>query len=481
MRKGLVVLLAAVVVATFAVPAMAGLDVSGFYRAKGFMSNFKNSSTSPMVGKDVPTASYVEQRIRIKWSFGEENVKAVFFTENDISAWGDQAGSTNVTGASPGGAMRNTGGALGADRINTEIKNTYVWFKLPDTTLDFTVGLQNQSDAYAGLLFGAADFAAIYMNGKFDPVALTLGWGKLYENNFAKADDLTLYVTQAKLAPTKELSVGVNFYVIQDDTQKVPLATQLPFAGAAGGENKKRIYIPGLNASFNAGPATISGFFIYETGKIDFIAPSVVPDIDISGFAFDLRGDVNLGPGKAFLEGLYISGGDGNDPTKFKSIVTLSDLNASPGGNSFFARTDMSILLSNADDINTNQALIGAASAVSGQSPNNGGRGIYHVAAGYTQKLTEKLTGKVGIGYMAAVKNTAADTAANRKKSMGTEINANVNYNIMKGLDFGLYGAYAFLVDFFKGVVSGAGVPAPAANEKPDNAYDAHFRLNYAF
>ena len=27
---------------------------------------------------------------------------------------------------------------------------------------------------------------------------------------------------------------------------------------------------------------------------------------------------------------------------------------------------------------------------------------------------------------------------------MGTEVNANVNYNIMKGLDFGVYGAYAW-------------------------------------
>ncbi len=479
MRKGLVVLLVAVVVAMFAVPAMAGLDVSGFYRAKAYMSNFKNASTTPMLGKDGPTASYVEQRIRIKWSFGEENVKAVFFTENDISAWGDQAGSTNVTGASPGGAMRNTGGALGADRINTEIKNTYVWFKLPDTTLDFTVGLQNQSDAYAGLLFGAADMAGVFANGKFDPVALSLGWAKLYENNFAKADDLTLYVASAKIAPTKELSVGINFYFLQDDTQKTPNATALPFAAVAGAENKKRIYVPGVNAAFNAGPATISGFFLYETGKIDFISPSVVQDIDISGFAGDLRGDVNLGPGKGFIEGLYISGGDGSDATKFKSIFTLSDVNASPGGNSFFARTDMSILLSNADDINTNQALIGAASAVSGQSPNNGGRGIWHVAAGYTQKLTEKLTGKVGVGYMASNKLTAADKLANKKKPMGTEINANVNYNILKGLDFGLYGAYAFLGDFYKGVSSG-GATTPA-NEKPDNAYDAHMRLNYAF
>ena len=49
---------------------------------------------------------------------------------------------------------------------------------------------------------------------------------------------------------------------------------------------------------------------------------------------------------------------------------------------------------------------------------------------------------------------------------MGTEVNANVNYNIMKGLDFGLYGAYAWLGDFFKvtGIATtGSGQPVRRA------------------
>ena len=47
---------------------------------------------------------------------------------------------------------------------------------------------------------------------------------------------------------------------------------------------------------------------------------------------------------------------------------------------------------------------------------------------------------------------------------MGTEVNANVNYNIMKGLDFGVYGAYAWLGDFFKSKPPGA--------QDPDDVYD---------
>ena len=70
---------------------------------------------------------------------------------------------------------------------------------------------------------------------------------------------------------------------------------------------------------------------------------------------------MNLGPGKFFIEGIYISGDSNDNTNKYKSIITLNDTAASPGGPSFFARTDMMILLPNADDINTNTALIGAA------------------------------------------------------------------------------------------------------------------------
>ncbi len=466
MRKGFVVLLAAVVAVMFAVPATAGtVDFSGFYRAKGFLSNFKDRDGAPTIQKDAPTAAYVEQRLRAKFTAGEENVKVVWFSEIDMT-WGDSAGSAKPADTT-GGAYRNSGGALGADRINLETKNIFVWFKLPNTTLDFTVGLQNQSDAYAGLLYGGADMAGVFVNGKFDPVALTLGWAKLYENNVQKADDMTLYVASAKLAPVKEAKLGLNFYFLQDDTGETSTANQLPVDPGAN-LNRKRIYIPGVDFTFAAGPASLTGFLLYENGKIDYLNPATT-DIKIQAFAVDLRGDLNLGPGKAFLEGIYLTGGDGSGD-KYKSIITLSDVNASPGGNSFFARTDMSILLPNIDDCNTNQALIGAAGSASSQSPGNNGRGIWHVAVGYSQKLTDKITGKVGAGYLTATKLLVSDPSY-KKKDMGTEFNANVNYNIMKGLDFGVYGAYALIGDFFK----------PNANDSPDDAYDIHTRLNYAF
>jgi len=471
MRKGFLVVLAVALVAVLAVPAMAGTDINGFIRAKAYMSNYNGvpKDNNGNLQKDAPTSAYVDQRMRLQFKSGEENVKAVAQFEIDFSSYGDTAGSATTAGVG-----RNSGGALGGDRINLETKSVYIWFKLPDTSLDFTVGLQTQTDPYAGLLYGAADMAGIFMTGKVEPVSYKLGWAKLYENDQYRTDDLTLYVAEVKLAPTKDIKVGLNFNFIQDDTEKRVNANSLPFATTAGNENSKKIYTPGVDVAFVTGPATISGFAFYQFGKEECLDPAGGEDTNLKAYAIDVRADLSVGPGKGFFEALYVSGGNG-EGNDYKSIVTLSDLNASPGGNSAYGRTDMELLLFNNDDINTSQSLIGSAAATTSSSPSNGGRGITHFAAGYSMKLSEKMTAKGGLGYLMATKKlTVAD--ANRKgKTMGTEVNANVNYNIMKGLDFGLYGAYAFLGDFYEFNTY------PAGSSAPDDIYDVHFRLNYAF
>jgi hypothetical protein len=446
MRKGFLVMLAVVLVAALAAPAMAGTDINGFYRAKANLSNFRGylggaygGSTVP--GKDNAANAYVEQRMRVKFTSGEENVKAVFFVETD-DVWGDQNNG------------RNTGGQLGADAASLELKDAFLWFKLPNTGVDVTVGLQNQSDSYAGVFFAATDMAGIFVNAKLAPVVLRFGWSKWTENLLAKADDRTLYLAEAKFAPTKDVKVGANLYVLQDDRNR-PASTS----------SIQRVYMPGVDVTFGAGPASINAFAFYQFGKFtDFSAPAT-SDINIGGFAADVRADLNAGPGKAFVEALYISGGD-NNSVKYKSIVDAGFTN------SFYARTDMSILLLNADDIGTASGVYGSAGSPGGGSMGNGGRGMTHVAAGFSMKMGDKLTGKVGAGYLAATKKLLSDPSY-MSKNMGTEFNASVSYNLMKGLDVGVVGAYAWMGDFFKTSATDAG--------NPDNAYDLHARINYAF
>ncbi|MDD5761968.1 MAG: hypothetical protein PHP88_05590 [bacterium] len=475
MRKGFLIMLAVVLVAALAAPAVAGTDINGFYRAKGYVTNFKQYTggiygPSVAPAKDAPTSAYVEQRFRIKFTSGDENVKAVFFVETD-DVWGDVNNG------------RNTGGQLGADAASLELKNAFVWFKVPNTSVDVTVGVQNQSDSYAGVFFWAADMGGIFVNAKVDPVALRFGWSKWTENALSKADDRTLYLAEAKFAPAKDVKVGANFYMLQDDRNRAGAAAVTGAAAysytdnnglvhvfpavagvtAGAGASVQRVYMPGVDVTFGAGPAKINAFAFYQFGKYADYQNPATADVNIAGLAADARVDLNAGPGNAFVEALYISGGD--DPaTKYKSVVDAGFTN------SFFARTDMQILLLNGDDIGTASGLNTSASNNMG----NGGRGLTHVAGGFTMKMGDKLTGKVGAGYLAASKLLKAETAAGyKKKTMGTELNASLSYNLAKGLDVGVVGAYAFIGDFYKTSATSAG--------DPDNAFDLHARINYAF
>jgi hypothetical protein len=465
MRKGFLMVLAVALVAVLAAPAMAGTDINGFYRAKGYVTNFDFPSAPSLPNStqdDMQSGSYVEQRLRVRFQFGEENVKAIWFLETDFGSWGDSAGSALPAGP----ANRNVGGALGGDKVNVETKNIYVWFKLPNTSLDFQVGLQNQTDTFQGFLYGYSDMAGIFATGKYEPISWKLGWGKLYENNVINSDDMDLITLQIGFPMSKDLKLGISGYYLQDDTQK--------YAGTLGGvpglpTNTKKIYTVGLDGAWNAGAFGLSGFFFYQFGNIDFLGAAAEPDV--SAYAADLRLDANLGPGKLFVEGLITSGGD-NPADDYQAPITLSDLNASPGGNSYFARMDYQILMANLDDINQNTCIIGCAGAVISQSPGAGGRGIWTVGGGYSMKVAEKTNVKLGAGYLAVMKTLQGEL---RDKDVGLEFNGNVNYNIMKGLDFGFYAAYAMLGGYFEQTVAGVTFP------DPDDVYSLFLRLNYAF
>ncbi|MHB1013126.1 MAG: hypothetical protein ACYC37_09525 [Desulfobacteria bacterium] len=491
MRKGLIILLCAALALTFALPAAAAdIKASGFYRSKAYVSNFIDGYSKPSLRTGLPgdeeqTNAFVEQRFRVKFSFGTENVQAVWHIESDM-IWGDVAGSNKINTADAGvGANRNTGGALGADRINTETKDIYVWFKVPDTSMDFTVGLQNQSDVYAGTLYNVADMAGIFMTGKYEPVKYKLGWAKLYENDTKKTDDQTLYVLETAFVPTKDVRLGLNFYFFQDDTQKTTVVNftstssggELPFPGTGGGANplgalnSKKVYTPGINVAFKAGPATLSGFAVYQFGKIDYLAPAN-KDIDVNAFMLDARADLNVGPGKAFLEGLYMSGGD-QPRDEYKSIISLETNEGSPGGNGGYGRTNMYQILYSPDTINVAQCIVGCSGGEMGSDLGMGGRGLWHVAAGYNQNLTKQLKGAVNVGYVAAttrLKDAGGVLEDRAGTGMGTEVNARLDYNLYKGLDVGLVGSYVFLGDFFK-----------EGGQKPKDPYTGYARVNYAF
>lgn len=490
MRKGWIVLLTAVLVVAFAAPAMADLKVTGYYRAKSMLSNFFDGSGGPSIRTDAAeqTNAYIHQSSRLKFDVGTEVARAVVHFESDMT-WGE--------GAAQNGA-RNGGGALSADSIQLETKEVYLFFKIPDTSVTAKVGMQSWNDHYAGIFANAADMAGIFLGGQFEPVKWTFGYAKLFENSgaaspsggFEQNDDVDLYVASADFTPAKDMSLGVNFYYLDDNSGKDGTGAKLDPAQGLGGPFpsplngfKVTVYTPGVNFAMNAGPAKISAFAFYQFGDAESEIAGR-PDIDIKAYVADVRADVKLGPGQFFLEGLYVSGG--NDPLKYESPVTLGDYQVAgtgTGSNAGFGRTNMYFMFG-ADSVNIPQCLIGCSGGELGDSFGNSGRGMWHLAAGYSQNLTSKLRGAVNVGTLYAVDTMVADTVAggsglvaNRKKDIGTEFNARVDYMIGKGLDVSLVGAWLMLGDFVQNDQNAAGNAAPFK----DSYYMGYARVSYAF
>jgi hypothetical protein len=444
----------------FAMPASADVKLTGFSRILPTISNYvgngNGSYQSPGSLTNAltdSTRSFTEMRNRLRFEVGDENVKGVYFFEVD-GTWGDTGGQIG----------RNQGFASNGDSINIETKNAYLWFKVPNTPVSFTAGLQGYTDEFAGLMFSASDQAGVVANFKLDPVSVRLTWLKIRDdvadsdNNAnifkwagenAGSNEADYYAIDAKFSPTKIITATGHIGFIRDSGSFVAKPTEV-----TAFDTMKSYYV-GANATLNLAPVTLSAFALYNFGTIEQIGAA--GDVDISGYAARIRADANIGPGKAFFEALYVSGDDDTADDEYNSVVTGSDYALLT---SFYTSPDLWILFPNASMINNATALV--------LNPSNSGRGVMLVAAGFSMKFSNTLSGKIGAGYLRA----AESRATSNDDDMGTEVNANLTYNITKGLDFGVYGAYAFLGGFYDQTVS--------AND-PDNLYTVFGRLNYAF
>jgi hypothetical protein len=475
MRKGFLMVLAVVLVAAMAAPAMAEFSTSGFVRIKEHVEQNYTAGASGgsfiLPIEDPHTASYVEQRQRFFLNWKGENVGATAIFEIDFGQWGDSA---YLVG-------RNQGAGLEADSINLETKNFYVWFNVPNSTVKVTAGLQNQTDSFGGMIFGYADMAGVFVTGAGPVVSFKLGGAKWQERIATEDDDVDLYVAEVKFSPVKEARLGVDFYVIRDSSGR-----QTTFAGGQTNlntlgriftdygigpttivYNPSTFYYLGVDGAFKAGPVGLSGYAFYNWGELENVngtfggLPVVAGSADVSAYGADLRAEVDAGPGKFFIEAAYVSGSDGTSDD-IESPITGS--NYALAGSYPLTSMDMHILFPNADDINALNALA--------MDVQNKGRGIMAAAAGFRMKFNDAVSGKVGVGYLADVE--APFTGVDEHSAF--EVNANVNFALVKGLDFGIYGAYAMLNDWedYTGGVASDTVDA-------DDIWKGYLRLNYAF
>jgi hypothetical protein len=480
MKKKLVILGAAAMVAAVAVPVFAlENEFHGMYRFREITSNFQNAGLSGAAGAYGGTSllnadstrsfTVFEQRARLQYiAKASDDLKLVTHFEID-SSWGDASFDNG----------RGKGGAIAADTVNLETKNVYLDFNLPSTKVNVKVGIQGFADNYKGVFLND-DVGAIVVKNQFDALTATGAFMRTYDsgtngtgagsNSPLGKQNVDIYLLDGKFAVNKDLSVGATYFLVDNDMS----------------QSSRYLHMLGLNGAVKVGMLDLDAFGLYQNGYEIYTVgqTQATPNIGarakkVEAYAAQLAAKANLGTAGTFrAAGLYASGNNNNNTTTSGAFQNVFDTNTSAGANAVggsscagqYYAADMKILLRNVVAMDSDNALVG--------SLNNGNQGLLAGFLGYDAKINDKLsaTANVGMAWIDKKNSTSVPASARRQgNDLGTELNAQVNYALYPSLTASLQGAYVILGKYFDNQGNTAKTQSAA------NPYLAGVMLNYGF
>jgi hypothetical protein len=371
---------------------------------------------------------------------------------------------------------------MGADVVNLETKHVYLDFNL-DTT-NVKIGIQPTIDSYKGILFND-DVAGIFVTKKFGALTANLAYSRLQDYNRSAANptaasnttltsanytnpetsnpigraNLDLYLLDGKLALSKDLTVGGSYYYIRKDQT---------YTG-------QDVHTLGVNAAGKFGIINVDAFLAYQFG--DALDGTSTNKLDLTAYALQLAAKVNLGPAGAVRGNfLYTSGDDNATDKKSKAWQSLNSGDAFTTSSNTYYEPGMLLLMRSKWAMDSDKAIINTS--------NNNNRGVTLFAAGYDATLSDKLSASANIGYGLASEKRGANST-----SIGTELNASVNYKLFSNLTATLQGAYVILGDGMNKDVAPRATDAAGKNSnlldggarKADDPYLAEIMFNYTF
>jgi hypothetical protein len=457
-------------------------EFSGTFRVKGDMTNFSGGSNDASgkaaLSKDNRGSSYffTEQRLRPKYTAKlDSDVKVVVEFEID-SRWGDTDKSSTKG--------RNFGGAWETDNVNIETKNVYVEFPLVYIPTKAKVGLMGLDDAYKGIFFNA-DSAAVMTETILGKAKLTIGWMRAYDNTNFNGSTGTIPVVNstgategansgfhgkysydigvldAKYEINENLKVGGSYYLVYENLLKQQ------------GFGYNILHTLGVNAVAKLGPATVDAFILYQAGD-NPVNNLGRPGKDVSAYAAQIAGTMKVGTnGVVRASFLYASGDDGKSDTvrAFQSISSLGGETTST-----YSSARMMMLIDHTRNATTtDRALIATIT--------NNNMGVMAGFLGYDTEFG-KVFANANLGMAAGAtgndnKPVNLKTGGyNSSNYIGTELNAEVGYNIGKNMKLSLLGGYVMLGDFYKNTVRNGGTTATLPIGTPDNPWKTEVALN---
>jgi len=470
MKKQLVILSAAAMVAAAAVPALAfENEFHGMYKMVGYFGNFNDGTTfsaanvNTVLRKDADTGFFAEQRARLQYiAKANDNLKLVTTFELDTRFGGKRE-------AYLGTLSGNDAGNIDADQLTLETKSVYLDFNCPISGSNVKVGMQPWADSYQSL-FLLADMTGAQATKKFGAVTGNLGWFRFDDNTTAGAGDpgdlaADLFVVDGKFAINKDMKVGASYYFVNNQTGPTQAATLSPGSAtlpagypvlptASTATTYEKLHMFGLNADLTFGSASIKPFAAYQFGDQN-------DSDDISAYLLGAVAKIKVAnTGAVNLSGFYLSGDEniavGSDRDDFRVI----------GANqTYFNAANMWLLIRNGQAINSSTSVLANDLTV-------GGRGLWGVFAGY-EGTVDKLFYNANVGYA-----QTAEDRANQDGTIGTEINAQIGYKMFDNMSVSVAGAYAFLGDALN---SKDATKRIAGSADADDPYMMNVQVSYTF
>lgn len=453
------------------------LKASGWTGTKTVRST-RATGGSQYVTNDIDSQNYTHARTRLRFEINpSENTGFVWYNEIDY----DFGRSAYVTG-------RGSGGGLGSDTTNLETKNLYFFFDVPENPLKVTIGIQGVGDNFGLMLIGN-DTAGITLDYGLENTTLKFGayrfWDPSY-NNVSDSVDYFMFSATRQFSPATKLGFAAHYLGDggNDGQGSLNLGPSADNGWASTSNNpatgNKELIPNGTDYSMDSfflglfgehnfsDGTTLSGFGIYNFGSVDV---SGSDDIDINGFALELRASKTINKFNFTLGSLFVSGSDEDADQEFG--FTNTGLYSS--GSSFYYRHGLMIMLPDGGDWQNSSALIYNNSNIY----EDRFLGVTGLFANVKFPITEKLKVKVTGGAMWS----AEKRVVNGNSYIGTEVNGKLTYSILQNTSVSFNAAYAFTGDFYEvsDAQAAASTKGLAANTDFDNVYYSYIQFKIKF
>ena len=509
MKKHLVMLVAILAIVAITVPAFAvEFKYGGMYRLR-WQSNDNVVDGSNDFDDN---QNYMDQRFRMYFSFvGSENLQVVTKWEVD-TLWGNSFDKFS------------TGGGVGADSINLEMKNVYVDFNIPYTPVRSTLGVQTVTLMTGWVIDD--DFSTAKFSAKFDPIRVTIGYIAGQNNDVTTTqeniDDVFISLDYAE-GPWKASLVGLfqdghntdvsTFFNPRMSTGSIGEGSAVPLGGftvggvpvptnaivtAVGGvplANDNFLFDLGISLGYKIDWISAYVNFVKNFGSFDLLPTLTDRSVDYTGYMVEGKADIFCGP-FTFSLGGFLASGDNFDPNNddedgnfryprgashyWSEIMGLGSLDQSVGGSYLNpVRRDAAgvatpLSTKTGDQLSDNfKNVPGNRGYMAADVPSN----LWMVNAGIAYQALEKTKLTFNYYYIATQEKVLSGFGERRNgtffaetdNSIGHELNLYIDQGIVDGLNLRIVGAYLIANDAY------------TVNNKDDDAWEAGMVLQWAF